>query len=111
MRRDMTVPEKTLWARFRPRFPGRPVFRRQHPFPPYVLDFYCATAWLAVEIDGWPHTLPERREQDAVRDAWLNTKGVQVLRFTSAEVMNNADTVAETCWKAALERGRQLVES
>jgi very-short-patch-repair endonuclease len=110
MRREMNFPERILWERLRQRFPGRPVFRRQHPFPPYVLDFYCATAWLVVEIDGWPHTLPENIERDAKRDAWLRAKGVEVLRFTSREVVDFPDVVSEKCWRAALERGLRLRE-
>jgi very-short-patch-repair endonuclease len=41
-----------LWNRLRTRLRGQPVFRRQHPIGPYVLDFYCAKANLAIEIDG-----------------------------------------------------------
>jgi very-short-patch-repair endonuclease len=104
----MNAPEKALWARLRQRVPGRLVFRRQHPFPPYVLDFYCMEARLSVEVDGWPHTLPDRIERDETRDAWLNAKGVEILRVPASEVMNSADAVAEKIWRMALERGRLL---
>ena len=52
LRRALSAPEARLWVRLRTRSPNLPVFRRQHPVGRYVLDFFCATAKLAVEIDG-----------------------------------------------------------
>jgi very-short-patch-repair endonuclease len=52
LRRKLSVPEARLWSLLRKRFTGQPIFRRQHPIGPFVLDFYCAKAKLAVEIDG-----------------------------------------------------------
>jgi very-short-patch-repair endonuclease len=46
LRRSLSPPEARLWSRLRARAPGTPVFRRQHPIGPYVLDFYCAKAAL-----------------------------------------------------------------
>jgi len=56
----MSVPEARLWNRLRWREPGKPIFRRQHPIGPYVVDFYCAKANLAVEIDGMSHDMGDR---------------------------------------------------
>ena len=58
LRRSLSPPEARLWGRLRARAPGTPVFRRQHPVGPYVLDFYCGKARLAVEIDGMSTTRP-----------------------------------------------------
>ena len=71
LRRKMWPPEAQLWSRLRKRAPGKPVFRRQHPIGPYVLDFYCAEARLAVEIDGYSHDVGDRPRRDVRRDAWL----------------------------------------
>src|SRR5579883_2615614 len=60
LRRALAMPEVRLWNRLRKRIPGHPVFRRQHPIGPYVLDFYCTTARLAVEIDGISHDMADR---------------------------------------------------
>jgi very-short-patch-repair endonuclease len=60
LRRNLSPPEARLWNRLRTRRPGTPVFRRQHPIGPYVLDFYCAEARLAVEIDGMSHDVGDR---------------------------------------------------
>jgi very-short-patch-repair endonuclease len=104
----MSLPEKLLWAQFRNRLPGRPTIRRQHPFPPYVLDFYCMPAWLAIEVDGWAHTLPEKIEHDLARDAWLRSKGVEVLRVSTREVLDDPQAVADKVWRLANERARML---
>jgi very-short-patch-repair endonuclease len=51
LRRNLSPPEGRLWSRSQACTPDMPVFRRQHPIGAYVLDFYCAKAWLAVGID------------------------------------------------------------
>ncbi len=81
LRRTLSPPEVLLWSRLRQRAPGKPVFRRQHPIGPYVLDFYCAKARLAVELDGMSHDMGDRSERDRRRDAWLKTHGITVLRI------------------------------
>src|SRR6202050_1672909 len=64
LRRPLSAPEARLWNRLRTRAPGKPFFRRQHPIGPYVLDFYCAKARLAVEIDGVTHDMGDRPQRD-----------------------------------------------
>ena len=59
-------------------------FRRQHPIGPYILDFYCAEARLAVEIDGQAHGHPDQIRHDARRDQWLGEKGIRTLRIPSS---------------------------
>jgi len=71
LRRSLSPPEARLWSRLRERALGTPVFRRQHPIGPYVLDFYCAKARLAVEIDGMSHDVAHGPQRDAQKDAWL----------------------------------------
>ena len=39
LRRNLSPPEALLGSRLRARIPGMPIFRRQHPIWPYVLDF------------------------------------------------------------------------
>ena len=69
-------------------------FRRQHPIGPYILDFYCDTAKLAVEVDGLGHL--GRVEQDERRDRWLLAEGVRTLRIRAVDVRDNIDGVIET---------------
>ncbi|WP_204270871.1 DUF559 domain-containing protein, partial [Escherichia coli] len=61
--------------------PAWPRFRKQHAAGPYVLDFYCAPAMLAIEVDGEAHARGDRPARDATRDAWLAEQGVKVLRY------------------------------
>jgi|KBSSwiStaDraftv2_1062776.scaffolds.fasta_scaffold00811_34 very-short-patch-repair endonuclease len=51
LRRSLSLPEVLLWQELKKSARGRLQFRKQHPFGPYVLDFYCAKARLCVEID------------------------------------------------------------
>jgi very-short-patch-repair endonuclease len=71
MRKAMTSAEALLWTRLRGRAEGRPTFRRRHPFGGIILDFYCAEARLAVEVDGATHWSDEAQAKDAARDHWL----------------------------------------
>jgi very-short-patch-repair endonuclease len=92
------------------RTPGT-VFRRQHPIGRYVLDFYCAKARLAVEIDGMSHDLGDRPQRDASRDAWLKARRLTVTRIAALEAMRDADEVAEAIVRAATEMIRASAPS
>lgn len=95
LRKRMSPPEVYLWSRLKgQRSPDRPVFRRQHPFGPFILDFYCAKARLAVEVDGWMHGTGDEPDYDRRRDAWLYRQGVRVVRYAASEVLKNPDEVA-----------------
>ena len=90
----MSLPEVILWGDLRRGgLRGLP-FRRQHPMGPYILDFYCAPAKLAVEIDGAGHDNPVTASHDARRDGWLKAEGVQVLRFAAKDVLNDREREA-----------------
>ena len=102
----MTPPEAAIWTRIRTRQPGRPSFRRQHPIGPYILDFYCAPLNLAIEIDGQIHDLGDNPEHDNRRTAWLNAQGIEVIRFSAADVLKNADEIADAIWLIARKRVR-----
>ena len=102
LRRTMTPPETRLWVRLRTRQPGRPNFRRQFPLDPYILDFYCPEAKLAVEVDGWIHSLAAQAAHDEWRDAFLKTKGVEIMRLAAADVMTDPEAAAEAVWGRAI---------
>ncbi|UAK24929.1 endonuclease domain-containing protein [Sphingomonas nostoxanthinifaciens] len=89
-RRAMSVPEVRLWVRLRER-PAGFKFRRQHPAGPYVLDFYCHEARLAIEVDGIAHDMGDAPERDGERDAWLATQGVATLRLRAVDVIRDID--------------------
>ena len=107
LRKDMTPPEIGLWLALRGNGIGLR-WRRQHAAGDYVLDFYCAPARLAVEVDGEAHSRGDRPARDAVRDAWLAAQGVRVVRYAASDVLTNLDGVVREVMRIAVER-RELV--
>jgi very-short-patch-repair endonuclease len=79
-------------------------FRRHHPVPPYILDFYCDAAKLAVELDGGQHNSEEGRAQDEIRTSFLASRGIQVIRFWNDVVLTETDAVLEAIHNALTAR-------
>jgi very-short-patch-repair endonuclease len=102
LRRELTLPEIVLWRELR-KLEVR--FRKQVPADPYVLDFYCAKARLAVEVDGEAHERGDRPERDARRDAWLTAKGIRTLRINATDVLRNLDGVMQHIRNELTARG------
>jgi len=92
LRREMTLPEVILWQALRRR-PGGLKFRRQHPSGPYVLDFFCSDARLAIEVDGEAHSRGDRPQRDNARDAQLKAVGIETLRIAAVDILDDADAV------------------
>src|SRR6266498_4314469 len=61
-------------------------FRRQHPFSVYILDFYCHSLKLAIEVDGSIHEIEEVKQNDEVRQQQLEKEGLTFLRFSNDEI-------------------------
>ena len=93
LRRASTPAEYLLWQVVRSRQRCQAKFRRQHKLGPYILDFFCPEAKLAIECDGLPHFTPEGIEKDRIRTQWLNQQGIEVIRFTSHEIENDTQRV------------------
>lgn len=100
LRRTMSPPEVALWQKLRGGQLSGLRFRRQHPAGPYILDFYCPSARLAVEIDGPHHDHPQQAEHDIARTNWLHEQGIVVLRFATNEILD--DRVAPSTLSAIL---------
>ncbi|NWG03956.1 MAG: endonuclease domain-containing protein [Syntrophaceae bacterium] len=93
LRRNQTDVEKALWAHLRNKqFYGMKFFR-QYSIGPYILDFYCPTIKLAVELDGGQHNLSENKKFDETRSEHLNSKGIKIVRFWDNEVLLDMDSV------------------
>jgi len=92
LRRTMTPPEIRLWQILRTR-PAGLKFRHQHPAGPFVLDFYCASAKLVIEVDGAAHDMGNNPDRDARRDEWLRTRRLRILRIPALELRDNAEGV------------------
>ncbi len=84
LRKHMTDEEKHLWYDYLRTYPIR--FLRQKVLGPYIVDFYCAKAKLAVELDGSQHETESGRELDAQRSAFLQQYGVMVLRISNIKI-------------------------
>ncbi|MEQ1901649.1 MAG: endonuclease domain-containing protein, partial [Devosia sp.] len=83
------LPEVVLWTHLRGSKLGQLRFRRQHPIGPYILDFYCASIRLCVEIDGIVHASTEQAVHDERRTRWLAERNIQVLRVAAADVLDD----------------------
>jgi very-short-patch-repair endonuclease len=94
LRRSMSLPEALLWRELRKK-PNGVQYRRQHPAGPYVLDFFCAKANLAIEVDGEAHSRGDRPQRDDARDQWLRSQGIRVMRISAMDVLKNLDGVLQ----------------
>ncbi|MBI3913508.1 MAG: DUF559 domain-containing protein [Chloroflexi bacterium] len=94
-RKQMTEAEKKLWDIVRDRRVARLKFRRQHPFGPYILDFFCVEHQLEVEADGGIHLSREQMEHDEQRKQYLEKRGVRILRFKNEEIMKSPTAVVK----------------
>lgn len=92
-----------LWSRLRRRDPNMPPWGRQHAKGPYILDFCCPAAGLAVEIDGSTHGEDAQIAHDARRDAWLLGQGVTVYRVSASSVFTDVTEVADGAKRLADE--------
>ena len=101
LRRDMTPPERRLWAAIRRNAIAGFHFRRQQVIAEYVVDFYCASAKLAIELDGGVHE--DQWTYDESRDKTIARLGVRVLRISN-EAMLDVEVAVEHIRQALLER-------
>lgn len=101
MRLNPTPAETLLWERLRRNHLGVH-FRRQHCIGCFVVDFYCPQARLVVEVDGDIHDL--QAERDEQRTAYLQCRGMVVVRFRNEEVLSDPDQVAARIAQVVAER-------
>ncbi len=104
MRREPSVAERWFWNEVRLRRLGGFMFKRQVPIGPYVLDFYCPEASLAVEVDGEQH----EQTRDQVRDRCLLDQGIETFRIPSLQVFDPTiyGSVIEALLKRCQDRSR-----
>ena len=89
----MTAEERHLWYDFLKQLPV--TVNRQKVLGPYIVDFYCASAKLVIELDGSQHYDPEMIAQDRARGAFLNDLGLRVLRYSNREIHQQFRNVCE----------------
>ena len=91
LRTNATKQENHLWYDFLRDY--KPRFTRQRIAGNYILDFYCAKAKLAVELDGSQHYEENKIAYDKNRTTWLESLGIKVMRFTNIDVDRNFEGV------------------
>ena len=95
MRKTLTPAEATMWKVLqKSKLDGRK-FRHKHSVGDYILDFYCPSEKLAIELNGMPHFSIIGAKQDIKRDKYLNSLGIKVLRFENRDIYNNLRGVLE----------------
>ena len=107
LRSEMSLPETLLWAELRKR-PGDFKFRRQHAAGEYILDFYCAKARLAVEVDGMTHDGPNAALRDANRSSFLRSRGIATTRIPAALILEDIEPVVRRLTQICGERMREI---
>jgi very-short-patch-repair endonuclease len=93
-RKNPSQAENLLWQKIlrNRQFNGHK-FLRQKPIGPYIADFYCAELKLVIEIDGDSHAV--HADYDARRTAFLENRGLRVLRYANSDILNNLSGVYE----------------
>jgi very-short-patch-repair endonuclease len=101
LRQLATDAEQRLWWRLRNRQVCNAKFRRQHPLPPYVVDFVCLEQRLIIGADGGQHL--GRQAHDEKRTAFFEMRGFRVLRFWNHEILTQTEDVLEAIFRALNE--------
>jgi very-short-patch-repair endonuclease len=92
-RKTQTEAEKVLWNALRNHGFASLKFRRQHPIKWFVADFYCHDFKLIIEVDGGIHNSEIQSEHDENRTSELEDMGIQVIRFSNEDILNNLESV------------------
>jgi type I restriction enzyme M protein len=93
LRKNQTPAEEVMWELLRDRrFLGLK-FRRQHQIGEYIVDFYCDEHKLVVELDGSVHDEAAQAKKDAMRDAYLRSLGLAVLRFPNESFLTDPEAI------------------
>ena len=96
LRKNMTPAEVTLWQQPKAGRLDGTHWRRQYSVDKYILDFYCPIYKLCIELDGQEHFTMQGDTRDYDRTIFLNSKGIEVIRFENKEIWENIESVLET---------------
>jgi very-short-patch-repair endonuclease len=95
LRNNSTSAEAELWKMVKNRKMNGRKFRRQHGLGKYIVDFYCSSEKLIIELDGDSHGDYYRIEKDIEREDFLKSKGYRIIRFENKDVFQYTDFVTE----------------
>ena len=92
LRNEPTASEVIFWGLLKQHFLNYR-FKRQHPISQFIADFYCHKLKSVVEIDGSIHLSDEAKNSDKLRDEFMQTLNLKIIRFTNDEVIKNGEVV------------------
>jgi len=95
LRNHLTAAEATMWKYLQNSKLDGKKFRSQHSVGNYILDFYCPSEKIAIEVDGSVHNDYAAQSYDEERTAFLNKNGIVVVRFENKEVLQSEELVCE----------------
>ena len=104
LRNNMTDAETLLWSRIRRKQILGLQFYRQKPIGRYIVDFFAPKASLVIEVDGSQHKQVKHKKKDELRDSYLSSKGIEVLRLNANEVVRKIDSVAQRIYEIVRKR-------
>ncbi|MEB3191709.1 MAG: endonuclease domain-containing protein [Snowella sp.] len=91
LRKNMTIAEQKLWKNYLKNFKYRVL--RQRPIDHFIVDFYCPSLKLIIEIDGDSHYTEDAIIYDQARTEKLESYSLRIIRFTNQEVLHNFEAV------------------
>ena len=91
LRKNATRQENKLWYDFLKNYPIR--FQRQKTIRNYIVDFYCHSLKLVIEIDGSQHYTEAGIEYDKMREYFLEKNGIRIIRFSNFDIDRNFNGV------------------
>jgi len=106
LRREMTPHERKLWYLFLQKYPVK--IYKQRIIDKYVVDFYCASAKLVIEIDGTQHYEENGSAYDAKRTAVLESYGLKVVRYSNRDIDREFPAVCDQIDRIIKERRTPL---
>lgn len=95
LRKNMPPAETILWSKLRGKSLNGLKFKRQYSIGPYIVDFYSPQLKLAIELDGESHFVEGALQRDQVRQAFIESADVTVLRFTNCDIYDRLEGVIE----------------
>ena len=99
LRNKSTSAEAALWNLLKNKQLEGKKFRRQHSLENYIVDFYCSSDRLIIELDGNPHGEYSQILKDEVRDKYFEANGYKVIRFENRFVFQDPEFVIDTIKK------------
>ena len=102
LRGEMTPHERKLWYLFLRKYPVK--IYKQRIIDKYIVDFYCASAKLVIEIDGSQHYEEQGQTYDKERSAVLDSYGLKVIRYSNREIDREFSAVCEQIDQIIKER-------